>query len=162
MSARRQIVAALSEDSLGGIATLQDVERAEQLANAHRAEVLAEAKREVVAWLVKKAREGTPIERLADKVERGAIGVFLNAEREEATASAATATPTPDFFRPGVSYRNGLYTFHCHGLGPHPGSRETRASGWLTHQDRGPEVWSMDPDDWTHGGWNRAEVVTDR
>jgi hypothetical protein len=40
-SARRQIVAALSEDSLGGIATLQDVDRAEQLVDAHRAEVLA-------------------------------------------------------------------------------------------------------------------------
>ncbi|WP_329215089.1 hypothetical protein OG352_05980 [Streptomyces sp. NBC_01485] len=44
MSARRQIVAALSEDSYGGIATLQDVDRAEALVNAYRAEVLAEEK----------------------------------------------------------------------------------------------------------------------
>ncbi|MDX2513901.1 hypothetical protein PV355_01800 [Streptomyces stelliscabiei] len=42
MNARRQIIAALSEDSLGGIATLQDVAHAEQLVDAHRAEVLAE------------------------------------------------------------------------------------------------------------------------
>ncbi|GGV69033.1 hypothetical protein GCM10010294_25390 [Streptomyces griseoloalbus] len=42
MSARRQIIAALSEDSHGGIATLSDVDHAEQLADAHRAEVLAE------------------------------------------------------------------------------------------------------------------------
>lgn len=43
MSARRQIVAALSEDSLGGIATLQDIDRAKALVDAHRVEVLNEA-----------------------------------------------------------------------------------------------------------------------
>lgn len=43
MSARRQIVAALSEDSHGGIATLSDVDHAEQLVDAHRTEVLAKA-----------------------------------------------------------------------------------------------------------------------
>ncbi|MFI1734009.1 hypothetical protein ACH40E_33315 [Streptomyces acidicola] len=39
MSARRHIISALSEDSLGGIATLSDVAHAEQLVDAHRAEV---------------------------------------------------------------------------------------------------------------------------
>jgi hypothetical protein len=43
MSARRQIIAALSEDSLGGIATLHDVAHAEQLVDAHRTEVIAKA-----------------------------------------------------------------------------------------------------------------------
>lgn len=43
MSARRQIIASLSEDSMGGIATLQDVDRAEALVAAHRVEVLNEA-----------------------------------------------------------------------------------------------------------------------
>lgn len=43
MSARRQIIAALSEDSMGGIATLHDVAHAEQLVDAHRTEVLAKA-----------------------------------------------------------------------------------------------------------------------
>ncbi|CAM5718894.1 hypothetical protein [Streptomyces fumanus] len=42
MNARRKIVAALSEDSYGGIATPSDVDHAEQLVDAHRAEVLAE------------------------------------------------------------------------------------------------------------------------
>jgi hypothetical protein len=42
MSARRQIIAALSEDSMGGIATLHDVAHAEQLVDAYRVEVLAE------------------------------------------------------------------------------------------------------------------------
>ena len=43
MSARRKLIAALSEDSLGGIATLQDVDHAVQLVDAHATEVLAEA-----------------------------------------------------------------------------------------------------------------------
>ena len=43
MSARRQIIAALSEDSLGGIATMEDVAHAEQLVDAHRTEVLSKA-----------------------------------------------------------------------------------------------------------------------
>jgi hypothetical protein len=43
MSARRQIIAALSEDSMGGIATLDDVAHAEQLVDAHRTEVIAKA-----------------------------------------------------------------------------------------------------------------------
>lgn len=42
MSARRQIIAALSEDSLGGIATLADVAHAEQLVNALVVEVRLE------------------------------------------------------------------------------------------------------------------------
>jgi hypothetical protein len=77
VSARRQIIAALSEDSHGGIATLEDVTRAEQLVDAYRAEVLAEAKNEVVAWLVKKAAEGCDTGSLASKVDRGAIRIFL-------------------------------------------------------------------------------------
>ncbi|MFI5473131.1 hypothetical protein ACIA6D_23190 [Streptomyces cacaoi] len=49
--------------------------------DAYRAEVLAEAKAEVIAWLVKKAAEGTDVGRLADKVDRGAIRLFFDAER---------------------------------------------------------------------------------
>jgi hypothetical protein len=51
-----------------------------------RAEALAEAKAEVVDWLVKKAHEGTEVARLADKVERGAIRLFFDAERSAAVA----------------------------------------------------------------------------
>ena len=42
MNARRQIIAALSEDSYGGIAALSDVDHAVQLVDSHAAEVLAE------------------------------------------------------------------------------------------------------------------------
>jgi hypothetical protein len=43
VNARRHLIAALSEDSLGGIATLEDVTHAEQLVDAYRTEVLAKA-----------------------------------------------------------------------------------------------------------------------
>lgn len=62
-------------------------DRFEAAADKYRAEVLAEAHGEVVAWLEKKAREhhaqgkryekqAAVIWRLADKVSRGAVKVF--------------------------------------------------------------------------------------
>lgn len=57
-----------------------------------RAEALREAQGEVVAWLVKKASEGTPLADLASKADRGAIRIFLEAG-EKATTAATTATP---------------------------------------------------------------------
>src|SRR5574341_325897 len=42
-----------------------------------RAAALADAKVEVVAWLVKKATEGCDIGDLASKVDRGAVRIFL-------------------------------------------------------------------------------------
>lgn len=49
----------------------------------YRDEVLREAKAEVVAWLAKKAREDKTWDAgvLASKVNRGAIGLFLDADR---------------------------------------------------------------------------------
>jgi hypothetical protein len=51
MSARRELVRRLSEDSLGGIATLHDVTDAERALDAFRAEVLAEAADKLVLEL---------------------------------------------------------------------------------------------------------------
>ncbi|MFD9445006.1 hypothetical protein [Streptomyces sp. NPDC060001] len=89
----------------------------------HRAEVLAEAellpKADVVAWLVKKAREGTPIEQLASKVARGAV------------RPDNLRTLPADFFEPGHSYthRNGT-GFHCVAVTTHPQTGERLAMGW--------------------------------
>lgn len=47
MNARRKLIAELSEDSLGGIATLQDVERAERLVDAVVAAALHAAADEI-------------------------------------------------------------------------------------------------------------------
>ncbi|MFJ9029759.1 hypothetical protein ACIRQP_14745 [Streptomyces sp. NPDC102274] len=51
--------------------------RIERYRDEVRAEVLAEAKAEIVAWLVKKAHERTDIGVLASKVDRGAVRIFL-------------------------------------------------------------------------------------
>ncbi|MFH9574282.1 hypothetical protein ACH4MG_27540 [Streptomyces sp. NPDC017454] len=61
-----------------------------------RAEALAEAKAEVVDWLVKKAHEGTEVTRLADKVERGAIRIFFDAERSAAAVATLHYDKVPD------------------------------------------------------------------
>ncbi|MEU9444602.1 hypothetical protein AB0D42_27725 [Streptomyces sp. NPDC048304] len=61
-----------------------------------RTEALAEAKSEVVDWLVKKAHEGTEVARLADKVERGAIRIFFDAERSAAAVAPQHYDKVPD------------------------------------------------------------------
>ncbi|MFJ6566273.1 hypothetical protein ACIQNU_02545 [Streptomyces sp. NPDC091292] len=170
MSARRYLIAALSSDSLGGIATLQDVARAEQLVDAHRTEVLREAKGEVVAWLAKKEREyrstgsaqhalqADVIGVLASKVDRGAIRLFLGVE-EKATATPA-ATATPNFFQPGHVYTRTHHghciEFHVQHIDTDPGGDQRVAFGWRA-DDR--STWepadSDDMDGWsdvTEGG----------
>lgn len=68
-----------SEAVLSGLASVRGWSReaARAVRDAHRAEILAEAKTEVVAWLVKKDRENTPVGHLASKVDRGAVRIFL-------------------------------------------------------------------------------------
>ncbi|MER5694864.1 hypothetical protein ACWDBO_31140 [Streptomyces mirabilis] len=61
-----------------------------------RTEALAEAKDAVVEWLVKKAHEGTEVARLADKVERGAIRLFFDAELAAAAAEPQHYDKVPD------------------------------------------------------------------
>ncbi|MFE2563138.1 hypothetical protein [Streptomyces mirabilis] len=61
-----------------------------------RTQALAEAKDAVVEWLVKKAHEGTEVSRLADKVERGAIRLFHDAELAAAAAEPQHYDKVPD------------------------------------------------------------------
>jgi hypothetical protein len=123
MSARRQIIAALSEDSYGGIATLQDVQRAEQLVDAHRAEVLAEIEARLAAMASEADRlaeamehagddsaptmyaQYTGLRRARDEVRRIAARVG-----EKATATAATATPLTVYRASHDSIVMGHYT----------------------------------------------------
>ncbi|WP_407553116.1 hypothetical protein QOM21_24045 [Streptomyces sp. Pv4-95] len=72
------------------------------LLDEHRAEVLREAKREVVAWLTKKAREyrstkshqhrlqADAIETMASKVDRGAVRLFLDAAGKDTREGEST------------------------------------------------------------------------
>lgn len=78
MSARENIAAHFTSDVL-----------ADELLDAYRTEVLAEAKAETVAWLVKKVREyratgssqhrlqADAIATLASKIDRGAVRAFI-------------------------------------------------------------------------------------
>jgi len=104
-------------------------------------------KAEVVAWLDKKAREGTPVWALASKVERGAVRP--NNLRK----------PPPNFFEPGHSYTSGTWRFRCDTITPSPGTGERRALGWKFGPAYSIHGWypvALDPDDWTHGGWTET------
>ena len=118
------------EAVLSGLASVRGWSReaARAVRDAHRAEVLAEGellpKEDVVAWLVKKAREGTPIELLASKVARGAI-----------RPDNLRMLPA-DFFEPGRTYtrtgRSGLrLRFVCEHLTTDPKVGDREAWGWV-------------------------------
>lgn len=153
MNARRYLIATLSEDSMGGIATLQDVDHAEQLVDAHRTEVLAE----VTAWLVKKAREfyaigtrkssyqGSAVSAMASKIQRGAV-----------RPNNLRMLPDPGFFETDHTYVSGTKQFRCEAISTSPGTGERRALGWQYAPVSGVHHWyaiALDPDDWTHGDW---------
>lgn len=80
MSARQQIIAALSEGSRSGITTLDDVTHAEQMVNAHRAEVITALAEEVERRL-SVGRSHT--------VSKQAVPRFLRLEASVARATAA-------------------------------------------------------------------------
>jgi len=130
MSARRQIIAALSEDSYGGIATLQDVEHAEQMVDAHRAEVLEEG-----ASLLRERAAKYPSRRVfAAGLRHGAL-ILVKAAMGKSTATSGDATP---FFQPGHTYTDGdgyrapeLTTlFRVEHVTRHPDRGHLRAIGW--------------------------------
>lgn len=93
MNARRKLIAALSEDSMGGIATLSDVEHAEQLVDAFRAEVLNEA-----AAILQDRAAQYPTRRIF------AAGLRHGALRLAKEAMGRTSPADADFFQPGHTY----------------------------------------------------------
>lgn len=123
MSARDELIEIVTghPESSGG-----DAVWATDLVDTHRAEVLAEAdllpKADVVAWLVKEAREGTPVEQLASKVARGAI-----------RPDNLRMLPAK-FFEVGRTYTEpGDVTdwrFRCDAITTHPADGERTALGW--------------------------------
>lgn len=108
MNARRKLIAALSEDSLGGIATLQDVDHAEQLVNAHRAEILREVDEQFAAMKLPEELKGTfNAGSYADAWRRCRTAVQAMAG-EEATPQGATATPHAETFDGELAMLRGL------------------------------------------------------
>ncbi|MDL5205074.1 hypothetical protein [Streptomyces sp. ALI-76-A] len=116
--------------------------------DTHRAEVLAEEglllKADVVAWLVKKAREETPVWQLASKADRGAI------RPDNLRMLPAT------FFEVDRNYTSGTWQFRCEAISASPTTGEPRALGWKRAPVYDVHLWhavALDPDDWAHGGW---------
>ncbi|QJT04404.1 hypothetical protein G9272_32320 [Streptomyces asoensis] len=143
MSARRQIIAALSEDSHGGIATLHDVDRAETLVTAHRAEVLAEG-----AALLRRqsdARTG----RTAHN-----SGLIAGAVLLDRAADRPAQHGGPDFFQPGRTYSSNGWLFRVVGFDTHPVSGSIHAVGWAC--DGRTDRWkaeSLTVFDWEYSAW---------
>lgn len=123
--------------------------------DTHRAEALTEAKSEVVGWLVKKAREhraqgrqyakqADVIGKLASKVDRGAVRIFLNAAAEPNTRG---------FFQQGHTYTREHHgqpiTFVVTAVSTSPDGQRTIAHGWRSDPYTGWEP--TDSDDLT--GW---------
>lgn len=121
MSARDELIDEYGRADTAPLGTLSDLK---QRLDACRAEVLAEEgllpKADVVAWLVKKAREGTPVEVLASKVARGAV-----------RPDNLRMLPNPGFFEAGRTYAHGEYRFACEYLTTHPISGRISAWGWF-------------------------------
>jgi hypothetical protein len=125
--------------------TVLSTDRRNELLDAYRAEVLAEAgplpKADIVAWPTKKARENTPVCQLASKVERGAV-----------RPNNLRMLP-PDFFQPGHTYQRRRWLFQCLAVAPNPFNGETRAVGYLYRPGEPATATALDPDDWEQGGW---------
>lgn len=127
-------------------ALLAELDRlhAELAARPTRAEVLREAKAEVVAWLARKAREGTPVGRLADKVERGAVRIFLEADRDDATPRTERSY--------WVAIADALNAAHTAGM---PVGIDL--DGTLTDHRTWSVIWDSDAERWTVAGYDDGE-----
>ena len=141
MSARSVLIAALAEDRRGGIATRAGVTRAEQLVDAHEAEVLAAQStvcgvcggrlvrfaddRTGGGWMHDRGNDDASDDPAAG-ADHAAVPVAV--PEEKATPAGATATP---FFQPGHAYthRDG-HDFRCAAVTLHPVTGERLALGW--------------------------------
>jgi hypothetical protein len=157
MSARRQIIAALSEDSLGGIATLADVAHAEQLVDAHRAEVFAEAAeavdaiasdmRDKVGWPDRHAAPDAVAAVRAAAREMQWLATVPSGEK--ATTSGATATP--EFFQAERTYQHGDWVFRCDVVTADPNTGKRTAIGWSWFEVGYGQVASYTDAHWADG-----------
>ena len=141
----REILEGMIRTDRGDMTVHSPVEVQARL-DAYRAEVLAEGellpKADVVAWLVKKAREGTPIEQLASKVARGAI-----------RADNLRMLPAT-FFEPGHTYTREHHAttirFLVRAVSWAPDHSYRVAFGWRTDEDGDWEPTHTDDNDgWT-------------
>jgi hypothetical protein len=150
-----------SEAVLSGLASVRGWSReaARTVRDAYRTEVLNEA---AEAIDVKQDEyEAEELKRFGhldhetvlqrDAVRESAALLRQMAAGEEATPTAATATPEPDFFEPGRTYTEpGDITdwrFRCDAITTHPGTGERTALGWKHFRGEWSEC-SYDEDEW--------------
>ncbi|MFF8902601.1 hypothetical protein ACF082_34605 [Streptomyces lydicus] len=124
----------------GRVPTVEEIEQAADgswpTRRPSRSEVLAEVKREVVAWLAKKAGEywstsneqhrlqADAIAPLASKVDQGAIRIFLGATEKDAPAASL-------FFQLGHTYSDSHgWKFRVDSITTHPEDGTRAALGW--------------------------------
>lgn len=149
MSARRQIIAALSEDSLGGIATLQDVDRATALVDAVVAEALRHA-----ADLAE--------QRTGSRAEQRVLLDFATQLRRAANKCDAVRPdnlamlPDAGFFEVGRTYEYRGDRFRVLALDPHPTRGELTAIGWIVEPDGTCLTFRMTAPDWETGKWTEV------
>lgn len=128
--------------------------------DAHRTEVLAEAellpKADVVAWLVKKAREERAGSTREDRVRADVIGVLASKVARGAVRpnNLRMLPANADFFEPGRTYRREHHAspirFLVRYIDDSPCSTYKVAFGWRVED--GDVMWSpFDSDDFT--GW---------
>jgi hypothetical protein len=130
--------------------------------DAYRAEVLAEAdllpKADVVAWLTKKAREGTPVEQLASKVDRGAVRAD-NLRMLPATFFEAGRTYTDGT---GYSAPEVTTVFRVEHVTRHPDRGHLRAIGWSRSGEPGASWHGDFRDEGEFDGWTEITEAGDR
>ncbi|MFF5589684.1 hypothetical protein [Streptomyces hygroscopicus] len=143
---------------------------AERVAAAHRAEVLAEAKREVVGWLLKKAdeyratgtrqREADAVSTMASKIDGGAVRLFLD-EAGKVTRKGEITQPA-DFFQPGRTYTYNadgftapelITLFRVEHVTRHPDRGHRRAIGWMKTGEPGAKWHGNFQDEDQLEGW---------
>lgn len=121
-------------------------ETAQQMVDAHRAEVLAEA----AAFVDNDDTCGCGG---CDSCIPRWLADGLRAMAGE-TANAAAATP--DFFQPGRTYRRRRWHFECLAVAPNPFNGETRAVGFLHRPGEPATVTELDRDAWEEQGWTEV------
>ncbi|MEU8473706.1 hypothetical protein [Streptomyces hygroscopicus] len=170
MSARDKLLAEYGRADTAPLGTLAELR---QKLDDHRAEVLAEAKAEVVAWLGKKAgeyratgtrqREADAVETMASKIDRGAIRFLDQAGK---VTRKGEITQADGFFQPGRTYAYGqtgyrapelTVLFWVEHVTRHPERGHLRAIGWSKTGEPGSK-WRGDfQDEDQFEGW--AEVA---
>lgn len=155
MSARDDILAGLrqADETFGDLTP-------EQLVDDYRSEVLAE----VIAWLVKKAREFHASRRKAER-EQGDMCAVLASKiaRGAVRANNVLMLPQAGFFEVDRTYEYEALRilFRCDAVSTHPVSGELSAVGWVRYHGGGWSSGDYSPAEYADG-WTDVTEAGDR